>query len=47
VIGAGQRAEVRAALAAEPGLSAEELSERLILPLWSVKRRLAELEGVG
>lgn len=42
-IGAGQRAEVRAFLAANPGAAAERVSEELILPLWTVRRRMAEL----
>lgn len=44
-IRAAQRGDVAEHLAAHPGATEQELSESLVLPLWSVRCRLAELRG--
>lgn len=45
VIAAGQREEVAEYLAAHPRATEEQMSAALVLPVWSIRLRLAELRG--
>lgn len=45
VIAAQQRAEVAACRAADPRATPEDIAAELVLPVWSVEVRLAELDG--